>query len=343
MAANNTQNLLSQIQTKLVKSEVKLYLYDRDNWLAYCEKYIKSMKLKGKNITLIDNWDDADVIMRSKPFHLSKLTGKIMDVFPNDQTLGNKINMFFNMKKLFPKDYMNFLPETIKLVNPNNTNIINKLSKDKLFIIKPTNQSCGRLIEVLKPADIIAYINKVDKNNKIQWLIQEYITNTMTIPHLTKKYPCKFDIRVILYMTQLKEVYMYKNICLRVSEEEYNLTNLDKNIHLTNLSVQGINKHTDRNLKKEPALKKYYDPITLFIIKYIKPSLLHYVFCSDDKNYYYQLFGLDLMLTDEGEIKLIELNGDPLIKTEYEKDLLGLAFSVPFENGKFNSKNFIYL
>lgn len=132
---------------------------------------------------------------------------------------------FVPMTYLFPSDFDRF-----EIAQDN-------APKDQLWIMKPTNQACGRGIKM------------VGKDTKVKGkkdtLVSEYIAN----PHLINGY--KYDLRIYVLVTSYDplRIYMFKEGLTRFATYEYNTKqkNIKKRfIHLTNFSV---NKHSKKYVK----------------------------------------------------------------------------------------------
>jgi tubulin polyglutamylase TTLL4 len=184
--------------------------------------------------------------------------------FPGCWNLGRKDYMWKNLNKQRRShpDAYNFVPNTYLFpADFERFEMCRETAeKSKLWIMKPTNQACGRGIKmVTKDTDI---------RNKKDMLVSEYIAN----PHLINNF--KYDLRIYVLVTSYDplRIYMFKEGLTRFATYEYNAKTKDvgkRFIHLTNFSVNKHSKKFVKNTKEErdgegskwslTALKKHYE------------------------------------------------------------------------------------
>ena len=189
-----------------------------------------------------------------------------MNHFPGCWHLGRKDYMWKNLNKQRrsnPEAY-NFVPNTYLFPADYDRFEMARegADKSKLWIMKPTNQACGRGIKMVT--------KDTEVRNKKDMLVSEYIFN----PHLINNF--KYDLRIYIVVTSYDplRIYMFKEGLTRFATYEYNVKAKDvgkRFIHLTNFSVNKHSKKFVKNSKSEKdgegskwsltALRKYYDSV----------------------------------------------------------------------------------
>jgi len=113
-----------------------------------------------------------------------------------------------------------------------------------MYILKPSNMSCGRGIKIIGKQDTI----KNKKNGG--YIVSKYISK----PHLLRGY--KYDLRIYVVVTCFDplKAYVFQNGLVRLATQPYttNQKALKKTfVHLTNYS---INKKSDDYVKNTKAI-----------------------------------------------------------------------------------------
>jgi len=168
--------------------------------------------------------------------------------FPGSFGLGRKDLLIKNIMKLrryhqtkFSSDF-NFIPETFVL--PGEWDLFKRRAQSlngQMWIIKPTNKSCGKGIQVInKPSE-------VNKNKPC--VVSKYVMD----PHLIGGR--KYDMRIYILVSCFNplRVYMYRDGLVRFATKKYTTkatSTKQKYIHLTNYSV---NKHSKNFVKNTDA------------------------------------------------------------------------------------------
>lgn len=267
----------------------------------------------------------------SKPIH-----------FSNKQILHDFIakedpNTF---KKFFMKQY-------------NYNGSVYKLNKDKMYIVKPTIGFSGFGIKVFndknklkeyidnfkitekntKP-EVFRYIkNKIFRSNndyKLNWIIQEYIENPLLIRER------KFHIRVIILGTninKISKIYLCKKSVMIPAKLKYTKDSLDMDVHDSHI---GTTTEEEREVFPDKFInyfgKEKANKIENQIVKLLKKLKSYNFFeftCYEETNHCYEMYGLDIMITDDFNIKCLEINVDPgafgVIRNIVVKGLLDLT------------------
>ena len=160
--------------------------------------------------------------------------------------LGSKANLWRNVQKqrrklgkefeicpltyIFPEDYKRFL-------NDRETN-----NYKDMYILKPTNSSCGRGIKVIGKKDPV--------NKRSGYLVSKYLAK----PHLLRGF--KYDLRIYIVVTCYEplKAYIFKEGLVRLATVPYTTSkgSLKKRfVHLTNYSVNKKNENYQKNVKTD--------------------------------------------------------------------------------------------
>lgn len=219
-----------------------------------------------------------------------------------------------------------------------------------VWILKPTGGRCGCGFGISLSSSEPEILKRI--SNK-KYLLQKYIEKPMLV-HNTK-----FDLRQYILLNMRDDclfVWVYKNCYLKFSTQEYTLDSLSPAIHVTNHTVQKklkIGKRSDKlpetNMwsldeflvylsqtgRKHLWTDKIFPGICAAIKKVIHSALegLEYV----EKNF--QLFGADIMITEDNVPVLLEVNSSPdlthstpitkIICTEVVEDMVKGISQIP--------------
>lgn len=226
----------------------------------------------------------------------------------NKKCLLNIVNKHKVLQKYFPKSFM--IKEGWK----------NKINTHKLYIIKPENSSSGWGIEVmygyqlLQKKDFIVYYKDTNIiDTKSQFIIQEYIDN----PLLLNGY--KFDFRLYFLYTHDNKIYLYDDFLIRRTSIKYTNNNLNKNIHITNVTNNPNNTRLN-NHEFYKLLNKEYPNNKLNLLDDVKKVLLIlFDKIKIENNSNYQLCGFDVMLDNNFNLFFIEFNLFPSFAVTHNK------------------------
>lgn len=193
-----------------------------------------------------------------------------------------------------------------------------------LWIVKPGAQSRGRGIFMMNHLEEILSLVQSPLIYETKYVVQKYIERPLLI-HNTK-----FDIRQWFMVTDWNplHVWVYKECYLRFCSQQYDLTNNNEAIHLSNNAIQCkyLNgersgelpdenmwdcyqfKEYLRSLKKE----KFWDEV---IYPGMRDALVAAMLAAqvemDTFKHGFELFGADFMLTEDLRPWLIEINSSP--------------------------------
>ena len=238
---------------------MKIYIYTSNNLYFYKIFFINLFTLLDIDYEFINNYDEyADFVINSK--NNIFINNKILyDKFNRNKTIMNNIelnyllmnkNLLINNKYTpytFSIDFDDLNYDKKLMKNFINKYHYNKYFGNNLWILK--NSKSGRGIgtllvsteELLNLENNEEFIKEISQfKNKTSYIIQKYLEKPILYDNK------KYDVRVhILLLTKLDKdnniiykFYLSKNIILRLSTVNFNLNNLDKKIHLTNMAVQ---------------------------------------------------------------------------------------------------------
>uniref|UniRef100_A0A6C0J356 Tubulin-tyrosine ligase n=1 Tax=viral metagenome TaxID=1070528 RepID=A0A6C0J356_9ZZZZ len=310
----------------LTDEEIKLILKKRgDIW----EKYnLKEPQKDNPDFIYVDGKNEYD-----KQYYIPTYLKNRANLKGDNESITNKYNLNVNMKKhndnkinkyLLEDHYINIF--NIFKDNDNVNNYKKYFNNNKIWILKEIYGWAGSGIFVCENfssfKNIINMIinknkyfyskinlniynkfkNSKKQKSKIEWILQEYINN----PYLIDSK--KFHFRV-LYIYSNKKQFYYNKFLSFIAKEKYlkgDYTN--KNIHDSRL------KTTDKiyyfpddfydliGKKNIDNIIKQINELFRGVKKVIKAK------CYDENNFCFHQFGCDIMLTDNFNIKLIEIN-----------------------------------
>ena len=302
----------------------KNILLRRGNWKAYQDEDTVDLIVieRGKTIKGLKNFYDKKVEIENYSIIENIDKYNLVKSYLNDSK-NNKYVM--NQIPLNPK----------KLTG----NVLNFIQEGKIYMIKPVDSFKGHGIFLIKNAEELknnyyklkktygVYQAKLKRLNKVHWLLQEYIER----PMLWKGR--KFHIRSYYIITQDSKIYFSKINFTLPAKKKYKLGNFnDKNIHDTHYDInnevifckESHEGFTDEQFNKMfKAIKNFH--------KTLIPKLK--IKCYPGVNFCFEVLGSDIMFTEKGELKFLELNKEPAI---FEK-------TMPFYNYLFEGimKNII--
>lgn len=205
-----------------------------------------------------------------------------------------------------------------------------------IWIVKPVGLSCGEKIEVCRGLEETL---STAKGFNYKCIVQKYIENPLLVRDRRK-----FDIRQWVLVTSLKPlvIFGFSECYLRVSSTPYSLNDEDlqnKFVHLCNHAIQKLHSSQDRDVLEEHqyacetmmsqqefdfflssnsnVLQQEATNISFehTILPQIKDISIKAVSAVRDKlqatKKSFEWLGLDLMVTENLEVKLIEVNVSP--------------------------------
>jgi len=295
--------------TYLVKSDyipektIDKFFKLRGNWIKHTEgKYADYIRLDGRHYYDHSNYNYKSIIK---------------NIVNNDKeniTVKSKLAKTFYKKPYFPKTFIFEHIEELK-------NIKEKLiSLERPWIFKPDKGFAGEFIQIYKKKDFDKF--KTSKKYK-KWSIQEYIPNPMLIDNK------KFHVRVLfLYRANpnFKEngdSFFFKKMPIYLAKKDFIYDNFeDEEIHISHYSSGQEALYLDGLKFNKSELNKIIINIKL-IMSDIADNLK--ANCFSESKRCYEIFAVDLMITDDFDIKLLEIN-DKVGFKEFTDDIY------PFNN-----------
>ena len=206
-----------------------------------------------------------------------------------------------------------------------NDNTLKNLDSNKIYIVKPIPGWTGNGIRVFRGSEkneIKKHIYQIEKNTqkKEKWLIQDYISNPFL---LNGK---KFHMRITILLCN-NNAYFYKDFLIIPAKKKFTLDDLSYEIHDTHWeSTEDHEKNIFPNdfikTNDQKFYKDVYIKIANLFIDLRKIGLFDHKCYNGRKGY--QLFGADIMITDDYQVKCIEINHKP----GFTGDLIRLPFLI---------------
>lgn len=305
---DNPQLLKStKIYTYLVKTDyLNMKMIDaeftkRGNWIKYNPK-----KHKKVDFFYIDGLHISDERFYNTKSVLKNIIGD------NRKAVTVKYNLYDNLITIPGAE--NFLPKTIKFdIKDKPISYLNTFKQyfknGRPMICKIGNMGEGQhIITTNKFEEFYRFmehfydiLRKHPNKQFNKWILQEYIDN----PYLIDKR--KFHVRLhLIYQPGDKPSYYIHNSYLALADEPYKHGDWEnKAIHDTHFHGRhGISWPDDFYVSTEQKnhIYKQYDFICSCIVNSIDGQ------CYEDADNCFQMFGMDLMITDDLTVKLIEVN-----------------------------------
>jgi hypothetical protein len=233
----------------------------------------------------------------------------------NKDVITNKACLYKNMKKQFPNIYKKYMMKTHNVHIKNNE--LYDYKDGDVIIIRPIGAGGGADVYVVNNTS--EYKKAISKLKRYKQVIAtKYITNPLLLKCLSNK---KFHLRMYL-MVCVGEPYGTKGafgtgfswhfwnkgkiITSKLPYIPDDFTN--PQIHDTHFKSTHINKYFPNDLNLEPAtIKKLYSQMNEIMeasAKIIKNNAFSY----PESLYAFEIFGVDMMITDDLVVKLIEIN-----------------------------------
>lgn len=249
----------------------------------------------------------------------------------------DSINHYISDKYFFYdkfKEY-DFIPKFIKFNNICDLDLFN----NKSIIIKPTNKSQSLGILIQKNINIPDLLNHINKFNSDEWIISEYILPKLINNYITS---VRFYLLVIKENNQLIKSYYYKIPLINSAHSEFNNDITDPLQTLSNyIDIQLGGEYDFINRRSisfdswksnfstdifNSIINKYINIFTI-IIKTMKNDILAHndnkiIFENSNLNnknvISFHLYGIDSIIDNDNNIKILEINGSPSINIRSE-------------------------
>jgi len=221
----------------------------------------------------------------------------------------SKDKVFNSLKNLNSKYKLDEIKLDSKNINKYKNSIQDLFDKYNLLIIKKVKSYAGR--DIYFSNSFSNLVNQII-NEKGTFVIQEYIKNPYLINN--KKFHFRVNI-LVTFFNKIIKLYFNKDILMGFAQKEFILNKLNKNIHNSHFRNKEINifpeYFIENNLLTNENINYIYKQL-YDILKSIKNNID--ISCYSDSNFCFELYGLDLMITEDLNLKLIEFNFNPGMK-----------------------------
>lgn len=277
----------------------------------------------------------------------------------------NNCFLDYNKPNIFEKDYLHYIVEKenkdgfekyfMNQITIKNKKQVEKFMKNKNFyIVKPIPGSGGTGIRVITSVeDLFNYIDNFKFSNKNKnyfhsskvnkWVLQEYIKNPLLIDGK------KIHLRVMgLLMDKgnKKSFHIFKRFFVYNAMKEFVLKNFNnENIHNSHGKKMSNKDLQDAILKFYTLYRDKIALITREIVKICEIIKKHIIYkCYSNSEDCFSLIGLDIMITNDFNVKLIEVNkraGLSFLKSKVFNDIFIKGFLDLTLFNKKKTKDFI--
>lgn len=284
------------MQVYLVKSdyfsedEIKELFEKRGNWKSYTNENKADFA-----------YLDGDFFFYKKHTNLQDIPSFIKNKFDSKRrSISDKNKLYHNLKKIDAHHIM--MPQII--VNYDKLESYKPLfHPGVIFILKPVKGFAGRGIKIA--TNYNEFITYLKKGKREEFVMAQYITNPLLYNGL------KFHIRalfMILHNNGKQSAYLFKQAYMITAMAPYKEAKYwDKSIHNTHIQENNIYKFPDEFTK---SFGKEKTKIVTNQIMNISKKVLQ-IFegeCFPENQVCFNVFGFDLMITDDFKVKLIEVN-----------------------------------
>ncbi|GET89906.1 tubulin-tyrosine ligase-like protein [Leishmania tarentolae] len=203
---------------------------------------------------------------------------------------------------------------------------------DAVWIVKPSSGAKGRHIVLLRASAVPEWLEQLPESNRSMYVVQRYVDRPLLLSNGRK-----FDIRVWALLLSPYSIYAYTQASCRTASVPYDLSDItNTHAHLTNHCLQKDSAHFGEceadNEMWLPQLQSYLtsigkqaDLLETRVLPAIKELLVRTLVAmmpeiavpSTEAYKCFQLFGYDMILTEDAEVRLLEINGSPGIAERF--------------------------
>lgn len=237
---------------------------------------------------------------------INKYNVKLKSVVNTNNTLTNKLNLYFQLKepKYMPKSYIN--PEDVPF---------NKNSK---YILRPVEGYAGSEIYVVKTKDDLnKCMSKIRKVYKKEVLISEYIQDLMLYDDRI------FHLRVYFVVSVINKkykTYMVDYILTARARHKYNKNReLNKNVYDSHLGKSSTDIIFPEDFDLKDKNKEDIRHQIIGILHLVSKEFEKNISCYPETDNCFELLGCDFMITKDLQVKLIEINTKVSYETHSDK------------------------
>lgn len=277
-----------------------VYLEDSRIEKYFKPKGWKKASNKDKNVTLL-YLDYRNITDRKFWSYHSKIKNLIGE---DKKDFTDKKNLHYFVQKRF---MLYTYPYTI---GENLDSFKNRFKKDKKYILKPAKGWGGIGINIVENyQELIDFFNvgvkKIDfrgiKERK-NWVIQEYLENPMLYENR------KFHLRVYFLILDT-ELYYFSRYLIITGTNEYNKKDFkDEKVHIVHYKADSIrNRIFPEDFKEKKYIEDIENKVDL-LFRNVKKNIKLPMRCYPEDDNCYEIFAADIMLTKNGELKVLEFN-----------------------------------
>ncbi|TPP53943.1 Tubulin-tyrosine ligase family protein [Leishmania donovani] len=203
---------------------------------------------------------------------------------------------------------------------------------DAVWIVKPSSGAKGRHILLLRASAVPEWLERLPECSRSMYVVQRYVDRPLLLSNGRK-----FDIRVWALLVSPYSIYAYTQVSCRTASEPYDLSDItNTHAHLTNHCLQKdaahFGEYEEENEMWLPQLQSYLtsigkpaDLLETRVLPAIKELLVRTLLAmmpeiavpATEAYKCFQLFGYDMILTEEAEVRLLEINGSPGIAERF--------------------------
>ena len=219
-----------------------------------------------------------------------------------ENSIYNKQNLYFNMKKYFPDIAKKYFAETVDFLSMKTTN-------NNVYMIKPVNSSGGVDIHVIKNDDELDKVKKILLPKYTQIIASKYITNPLLYDNK------KFNIRVnfiILFSKNIVKYHIYLNNFILTAKKNFindDYNNVDiHDSHGKSTAQPTFIEDLDLTEDIKKNIQEQIDYVIKYCVEIFKKNILK---CYNEFESCFHYYGADFMVTTDYIVKLLEINRRP--------------------------------
>ncbi|KAG5475486.1 hypothetical protein LSCM1_03606 [Leishmania martiniquensis] len=203
---------------------------------------------------------------------------------------------------------------------------------DAVWIVKPSSGAKGRDIVLLRAAAVPGWLEQLPESGRVMYVVQRYVDRPLLLSHGRK-----FDIRVWALLMSPYSIYAYSQASCRTASVPYDMSDITNiHAHLTNHCLQVNAEHFGEyeggnemwlpqlqafltSIGKPPDLleARVLPAIRELLVRTLLAMMPQLVVPATEAYKCFQLFGYDVILTEEAEVRLLEINGSPGIAERF--------------------------
>jgi len=269
------------------------------------------------------------------PKHWTTLMGAVQGI-ANKQNLGSTLGRYGDRVGPTCFDKREHIPLTYTLSKPNRCEeffrVLGQSRKEEnlnQWMIKDSGAHQGKGVEILNTKNyqkwLGEYDNGLDCTIRKNYLVQEYLKNVL----LLRSH--KFDLRMYLFIAsaQPKIAYYSPYFVVRLAAKEYDPNVSDISVSLTNRGVASrLGVSMDDAVMDNDKFAQYFVDNGTFpdtnwvpdtLAPKVKKTMAHLVNLLDLSGKFertHKLFGVDFLVLDNFDVRLVEVNVGPVLYSE---------------------------